>query len=245
MKSQNKTVGYQFSSNVFCFQSFLSAEEISQKEAEEEGEEPNDAIIRVARDWDVWIDRERKLVIVDATICLREGALEMFACTPGTKEHESILVVDSMAILLHAALLAVGAEPGQPVQYVPEYMAATGTEIEIILLWTDEDGNRHQDRAQDWIRDTRTEKAMEYPFVFAGSGFWVDETTGERSYHAEGGEVICVSNFSTAMLDVPVASSADNAGLLFECFTEAIPPVDTPVRVVLRPKQDEEESPEE
>jgi hypothetical protein len=55
--------------------------------------------------------------------------------------------------------------------------------------------------------NTRTGKPLEYPWVFAGSGFWVDETTGEKSYLAESGDFICVSNFPSAMLDLPVASS--------------------------------------
>ena len=70
---------------------------------------------------------------------------------------------------------------------------------------------------------------------FAGSYFWKDEETGKEYYQAEGGDFICVSNFSTAMLDIPVESSQSDAELMFEAFTERIPPRGTPVRLTLKP----------
>src|ERR1043166_8218583 len=39
----------------------------------------------------VRIDWEQKAVEIDARVVLREGPLELFACSPQTKEHESIL----------------------------------------------------------------------------------------------------------------------------------------------------------
>ena len=56
---------------------------------------------------------------------------------------------------------------------------------------------------------------------------------------AESGDFICVSNFTTAMLDIPVESSQSNEGLLFEADTKKIPPLGTPIRMVLTPKLEE------
>jgi hypothetical protein len=195
-------------------------------------------LVRLAVDYDVWMDTKRKLVVVDGEICLREGMLEMFACPRGTKEHESIVAVNSRPYFVHTALLAVGAQAGRPVQFAPEYVPATGTTVDILVLWVDEDGQRHRSRAQDWIKNMRTERAMEHDWVFAGSGFWVDEETGEQHYLADGGDFICVANFGTAMLDLPVKSPQDNADLLFTAFTERIPPLGTKVRLVLIPRLD-------
>ncbi len=191
---------------------------------------------RLMKGYDVWIDPAHKRVVVDGTVVLREGQLEMLACPRGTKEHESILAADTRAYAVHAGLLAVGAEQGTPVQFRPDYVPATGAEIDIELVWRDKDGNIHRDRAQDWIRNVNTGKALEHPWVFGGSGFWVDEQTGEKSYLAESGDFICVSNFPTALLDLPVQSSQANDALLYEAFTEHIPPVGTRVRMVLTPK---------
>src|SRR5690606_12558954 len=71
-------------------------------------------------------------------------------------------------------------------------------------------------------------------FVFAGSMFWEDPDTGKKHYQAESGDLICVSNFSTATLDVPLKSTHANTGLMFVAFTERIPEKNTPVRLVLQ-----------
>jgi len=132
--------------------------------------------------------------------------------------------------------LALGAEPGHPVQYSPKYVPASGAEVEIDVVWKDAEGKLQRGRAQDWVRNVDTGKALGSNWVFAGSGFWEDETTGQRHYQAEGGDFICVSNFPSAMLDLPVESSQSNNALLFEAFTERIPPRGTPVTLILKPK---------
>ncbi len=199
--------------------------------------EPDEAgLVRIGTDDAVWIHPQRKLVVVEGEVAFREGFLEMFACPKGTKEHESLVAVNSKAYVVHAALLAVGAVPGEPVQFVPEYRPASGTIIDIYVLWRDAEGKKHSVRAQEWVRNTKTQKPMEQDWVFAGSGFWTDEETGTRHYYAEQGDLICLSNFSTATLDLPIASSQSNDQLLFEAFTERVPPRGTKVRLVLIPR---------
>ncbi len=191
---------------------------------------------RLSPEYDAWIDPKHKRVVVDGTVVLREGQLEMFACPKGTKEHESIVAVDSKAFVVHAGLLAIGAEVGTPVVFQPTYQPATGQEIDIEVVWRDKSGTVHRDRAQEWVRSIKTGKPLEYPWVFAGSGFWLDEVTGIKHYMAETGDFICVSNFPSAMLDLPVESSQSNELLTYDAFTEHIPPVGTRVRLVLTPK---------
>ena len=190
----------------------------------------------------LWADVKHKWVILDTEVVLRQGQLEMFACLKGTKEHESIISVNTEALMVHAALMAIGAKPGTPVEFAPKYKSATGPEIEIRLLWTDAQGKRHKDRAQDWIRDSTTRKAMTHPFVFAGSSMWKDPA-GEQHYAAEGGDLICVSNFPSATIDLPIKSSQSSGGLVFEALTEKIPPIGTRVRMVLMPKQEKKKLP--
>lgn len=196
-----------------------------------------DKLIRLHPVFPVWADRENKRIVMVGEVCKRQGLLEMFACLRRTKEHESIVVVDTTAQIVHAGLLAVGAQTGRPVQYQPTYRPASGDEIEVTVSWKDKDGKLQTARAQDWVRHAGTKKPMEHPWVFAGSVFAKSEETGQVSYMADGGDFICVSNFPTAMLDLPVASSNLNAELEFEAFTERIPPEGTPVTVILTPKK--------
>jgi hypothetical protein len=210
----------------------------------------------------VWIDRDRKHVVMVGRVCQRQAPLELFACLRHSKEHESVVTVDTKAYVVHAGLLATGAEPGRPVQFVPEFAPPSGTEIEVTVAWKDEDGRRRQCRAQDWVHDTSQLYTMfqgvvanefdeelnledqtaawddmSYPWVFAGSIFVQNERTGERAYEADSeGDLICVSNFPSAVLDVPVRSTDSNAALMFEAYTERIPPLGTPVTLILTPK---------
>jgi hypothetical protein len=176
---------------------------------------------------------------MDGQICLTEGQLEMFACPKGSKEHESVVAVNVRPQFVHAALLRVGAKPGSTVKFDPKYAPATGQVIDIWVLWKDAHGENKKVRAQELIKQVSTGKPMPYNFVFAGSGFWTDEEDGKEYYHADGGDFICVSNFPTAMLDLPIESSKDNEHLQFVANTEKIPPKGTKVRLVLIPRIDE------
>lgn len=262
---------------------------------------PRGKLTSLNKEGTVLLDAERKRLILKSEVCLREGLLEMLACLKQTKEHEAILRVDTRAQVVHAGLLALGAESGRPVQFMPEYKPATGQPIEIYLSWTDKDGKSHREPAQKWIRnatrryfvekleqlpadtpigertdlrydeknkelfwygpmtseqrdqwlkptqDAAYRKAVQSIFdrtqlrplnarwVFAGSGFSVDEKTGKKYYNAESGDLICVANFSTATLDLAVSSSASNDGLDYEAWTERIPPIGTPVEIELIP----------
>jgi hypothetical protein len=201
---------------------------------------PPEGATQLSPKFDVWVDAAKGVVIVDGRIALRRGMLEMFSCTRNTKEHESIVAADAQAFLVHAGLLRLGAEVGSPVQFVPVFKPPTGTEIGIDVLWHDAEGKEHTARAQDWIRDMKTGKEMAYPWVFAGSRFWTDPENGRQYYAAEGGDFICVANFGTAMLDIPVKSSQSNDELEFEAWTDRIPPLGTRVRMLLKPKLEKE-----
>lgn len=193
-------------------------------------------LVRLDKVHEIWIEKQKKWVVVDGEVCLRAGQLELFACPKGTKEHESVIALNSKAYLIHAALLAVGAKPGKPVSWDPEYAAAEGPIIDVHVLWTDKAGKRHRVKAQEWVKHVPTGKPMTHDWVFAGSSVWVDEQTGTKHYQADAGDLICLSNFSTAMLDLPIKSSGENSNLLFVANTEKIPPLGTKVRVVLVPR---------
>ena len=194
-----------------------------------------EGLIRLDPKADVWIDKAKKRVVLVGQTCRREGQLEMFACLKNSKEHESIVAVDTKAMLVNTALLLIGATQGNPVQFRPEFKPASGPEVEVTVIWTDAKGKRQQVRAQEWIRHIKTGKAMQHAWVFGGSGFWVDDE-GKNHFMAEDGDVICISNFTSAILDLPVESSQASSELEFEAFTERIPPVKTQVVVILTPK---------
>jgi len=214
---------------------------------EEEQEKPPDLgpplvdrpedLKRLHKEYPVWLDSKNHRVVLMGGVCLRQSPLELFACLRGSKEHESVLSIPTKASFVHAGLLAVGAEPGAPAVFQPKYVPARGTEIEVTLAWKDAKGRRQTARAQDWVRDVKTQKALAYPWVFAGSRILTNTVTGQVAYQADReGDLICVSNFPAAVLDLPIPSSSSNEELMFEAFTEHIPAKGTPVTVILTPK---------
>lgn len=200
-----------------------------------------DRLQRLHPEFPIWLDAEGKAVVMIGRVCQRQAPLELFACLKNSKEHESVLSINTRAYIVHAGLLALGLEPGRPVQFYPEYRPAEGPEIEITLAWRDADGQVRTALAQQWVRNVQTREPLAYPWIFTGSQLLKDEETGKQYYYADStGELICVSNFPSAVLDLPIRSTDSNEALLFEAFTENIPPLGTPVTVILRPKSTSE-----
>jgi len=204
---------------------------------------------RLSKTSHIWADVETKSVIVRGSICLQEGLLEMFACPPDTKDHESIVSTHAMASEAHAAFLAMGVDHGKPMVWVGKYVPVTGPIIEIQVWWS-ENGELKKRRAQEMILNAHTEKAMETDFVFGGSEIYHDTHTKENTYYADSGEFINVTNSPYAMIDIAIESTTKaEEGLLYSALTENVPPINTKVYLVMTPtgkirKNDPEEAKE-
>jgi hypothetical protein len=105
------------------------------------------------------------------------------------------------------------------------------------VTYFDKDGKFRSVDARTWIRKEDS-KPMEIDWVFGGSQIWTDPSDGVQHYSANSGDMICVSNFTTAMMDVPIESSADAGLLLYKPFSSNIPDPGTPVRLILQPIED-------
>ncbi len=179
----------------------------------------------------IWINRDEQVVILDGYVAQRQVPLELFACPVGTKEHESIVAVFARAQLVHAGLLAIDARPGSTATFDP-FKPAHGTTVRVYVLWLDNEGKTKGTLAQNWIRTSGTKRPMVWDWVFAGSKIYKDDE-GKEHYLGDSGELISVSNFTTSTMDVAVKSDQSNSNLMFEAFTDHIPPKNTPVRLVL------------
>lgn len=116
------------------------------------------------------------------------------------------------------------------------------------LLWYGAMSDKQRDECLKLSADAGFQKAirhihastklrlLEGNWVFGGSGFQKDPESGERFYMAESGDLICVANFPTATIDLAIPSSASNDQLLYEAFTERLPPLKTSVWIELTPR---------
>jgi len=100
----------------------------------------------------VLLDKPNGRLYLQTSVALREGLLEMFLCKKQTKEHESVLMIDSSAQVIHAGLLAAGATPGRPAKFQPKFSPPQGDRIEIWVHWKDADGKPQRATAQSWVR---------------------------------------------------------------------------------------------
>ena len=216
-------------------------------------------LVRLNPKMAIWVDEEKTKVVLQGWICQTRVPLEFFLCTgtgvirtftylsedgtpekmvmfPGAKTHESVVCVDVRPTIIHTALLAIGAKSGEHVVFYPEFRAPSGDEIVITLRWLDENKKIVERRAQDVIKEISSEAPMQTSWVFAGSMFYADEE-GVQYYAADSsGEIVSVSNFPSAMIDVPFSSSGENADLLFLADEEKLPPRGTPVTILLERK---------
>ena len=183
----------------------------------------------------LWFDRKANKVVLRAHVVLREGYLEHFMCSKGTKEHEAILATDAIPNKIHAALLLTGAEPGHTVRFQPKFEPPTGTTIAIELQWR-QDGRIHKSDARQWVKDEKAKSPLAIDWVFGGSELYEDPVTKKPVYAADQGDLITVANFGSAILDLPIASSADDADRVFVTNTEKMPPLGTEVFVTLGPR---------
>ncbi|MGE3822572.1 MAG: YdjY domain-containing protein [Isosphaeraceae bacterium] len=183
----------------------------------------------------LWFEPRSRHLILRTQVVLREGALEHLLCLKGTKEHEAILATRAVPQRIHAGLLLTGAEPGHPVQFLPTFRPPAGTPIAIELEWKEGNQTRRAD-ARTWVLDEKRNAPLKEDWVFAGSQIFEDPETKKPYYLADDGDLITVANFATAILDVPFASSAEDAGRLHVARTEAIPPMGTYVTMTLKPR---------
>jgi len=196
------------------------------------------SVLALKKEGGLWIDLQRKWVIADGSVCLREGPLEMFICPAQTKEHESVITTPVDAETVHTSLLAIGAKTGSPVQFQPEYKRATGSVIDIVVVWVSENEKVNASLAQDWIKKGNTRKTMQYAWVFGGSGYWKNPNTNKKIYYGNDGSLVCLSNFPTATIDLPVESSNSNAARLYYANTSKIAPLKAPVRIIFANRPD-------
>jgi hypothetical protein len=182
------------------------------------------------------VQGEQRRVVVRASVCLREGQLEGLLTRKGTKEHEYILATDVDAREIHKALLVCKAEAGTPVQFAPKYVPARGSTIKIRLQYRKGDETVTA-TAQEWVREAKTKKDLAEEWVFGGSRL-VPNPEGKGKpplYLANHGDLVCVCNMDTAMLDLPVRSPKKFDERVFDAHTDRIPPVGTTVEVIFEP----------
>jgi hypothetical protein len=179
------------------------------------------------------IDFARRQVEIESRVVLREGLLELLACSAHTKEHESILVTRPRPLHIYQALGLIGLTPGHPAAWDEQQerrIPPTGDELTIHILY-EQDGRPVEVDAWDWLKDLSTGgAAAPRPWLFTGSLFSPRDGSFAADYD---GNVISVVDFGTELIGLSEFHSADNNALWLAAFTDRIPPIGTPCTLIV------------
>ena len=187
---------------------------------------------------DVRVDADSRRVEVRGRIACRQGFLEQVACGRGSREHESLLVVDAPASVLHAALLAAGLRAGHPGSWHAESDGSVrleppeGDAVRLQVRWM-EQGEPREAPIETWLTQDgpRAEPAA---WVFAGSAF--RRIRGTETYLADGsGSLVGLVTFGDEVVALRQVLP-DRVAIkppVFRARTDAMPETGAEVTLIL------------
>lgn len=170
------------------------------------------------------VDLASRTVTVRGRVNMEEGLIELLACGPAGKTHESVLVLEVEAIHLQTALLLLGLEKGTGVKYQGDPASPTGDPVEVWVEW-EESGTHRRHRGEDLVRNVRTGTPMEHtPWVFVGSRFLYGTFAAEvdQSY-------VTTYHDPNTILDNPLPTGGDDE--VYGVNSDLVPPKGTAVVV--------------
>ena len=200
-------------------------------------------------------------VDLDAKVCLTEGMLELIACTKDSKEHESMIMVEPKAAHIHAALLLIGAVPGNPAMRKevqtedgPRWidLEPRGQEIDVYLVFANKAGELEEHPIKKFLIKGEEESFDGIPvpeekkedrtfpthtFLFVGSHVYKDGENDPIYLADTSGNVISLATFGDELLALPGIHGHANEGLVWSVDTAHIPPIETKVILRLKPKK--------
>jgi len=200
------------------------------------------------------IDREQRFVEIEAEVVMRDGGwLELIACSPGTREHESILTAPVRPSHLHLALILVGLEPGRPMswrqegdQFVTEPASGPLVKVEVVEI----DGQPVDPfPVGRWVKDRNSDTTLEDTrFLFTGSRLHEipagtpatregeRQETDKQVYVADlEGSLISIVHFGDEVLGRQTDRTHMTDEEAWGPHTRRIPPLETPVVLRLTP----------
>ena len=180
------------------------------------------------------VDARAKQVRVECEALAVENPLEFFCCLAGTVEHESVLRSKVRPSHLHAALLMLGLEPGEPVHFsesAKKWLPPHGPPLQISVEF-EKDDKRVTLPAYRLMRDVKTKREMPpMTWIFAGSRVMPgDVYAADRT-----GYIVSVVNFDFSVIDIPQLASNANETLGWQTNLDLMPPKGSKVTMIIEP----------
>lgn len=175
------------------------------------------------------VDLANRELVISGHVNQVSGVIELLACGPEGKTHESTLVLDVDPVDLQAGLLLLGIEPGTPPTSLG-FGQPSGPEVDVWIDWL-VGGTSRTVRAEHTVINNRSGTVLpETGWVFTGSMIEEGRFMASSEY-----SLIATYWDPYAILNLPLPIGADDTAL--EASKPALPPFGTPVtlRVAVRP----------
>lgn len=176
----------------------------------------------------VWLDAGRRELVVSGYVNQVEGPIELLACGPGGKTHESVFVLFATPRDLQAGLLLLGLKHGPPMPGLG-MGPPQGDRVRIDVQW-EENGSTRRAPAEVFVRDVKTRKAIRHGgWVFNGS------MVEQGSFRAEAEESFIATYWDPwAIINIASIAGEDDERLVVN--RDTVPPHQAPVRLIIRPE---------
>ena len=125
----------------------------------------------IARLGSVQVDAQTKTMVISGWVNQVSGAIELLACGPGGKTHESVFVLDCNPVDMQAGLLLLGLKPGTPSPGLGQG-PPNGPALDIWVDWL-EGTNSRSLRAENFVVNVEDSRKPlpKTPWTFTGSVF--------------------------------------------------------------------------
>lgn len=176
----------------------------------------------------VEIDPAARTVVVTGWVNQVEGVVELLACGPNGKTHETIFVCPLNPLDLQTALLLLKHKPGEAMRERGGKDAPQGTKMTIRAAW-EAGGKRVETNVVDLIYNRRDEKPIETDWTYTGSRM-------EDGKFAAANEESWITTYWDPWAVINISSELGNDDEAIFIRKGSVPPAQTPVTLYLQAK---------
>ena len=176
----------------------------------------------------VKLDSATKTVSVTGWVNQTAGPIEVLACGPAGKVHESVFVLALNPLDLQAALLLAGLKGGAPMAAIGEG-PPSGAPVDLLVEWQAGEETKSA-RAETFVWNAENNAVLpETPWTFTGS------VVKDGQFKALAEESLVVTYWDPyAIVNLPLPCGANDE--LLVANSNAVPPYQTPVTLRFVPR---------
>jgi hypothetical protein len=171
-----------------------------------------------------------KSIEATGNVSITNGILEFVAVEKTGRDYESVFTLDCRPSALKFALLLIGCEPGP----------TNGTRLAMDVEWQ-QNGKTNRLPLEKFLinRNTTNAPAAPLPWFFTGSYFATNPITGKQVFQSDE-EQAFIALWEQPSIIINIGAEIGNPyrgnDQGFEVNSATIPPKDTPIKLILRPR---------